>query len=97
MKEDHEGIRNRVEKTTGWKTTDRRIRSLSYVHDGVSMEDTVGEKQGDNVELIAAIFETKVSCQPVYFVCTTNRGVLGGEPILVGENEVIEIKDFDAN
>ena len=41
----HEGIHKWVENETGWKTTERRIRSLSYTHDGRSMEDTVGESQ----------------------------------------------------
>lgn len=28
-------------------------------------------------------------------MCTPNRGVLGGEPILVGKNEAYQVEDFE--
>jgi hypothetical protein len=31
----------------------------------------------------------------LYLVCTENRGVLRGEPILVGSGEVYQITEFD--
>ena len=48
-------------------------------------------KPDDRVnEEVVAILESYT-----YLVCTYNRGVFGGEPVLVGKEEVKKIIDFE--
>ena len=43
-----------------------------------------------NVFIVVAILESYT-----YLVCTYNRGVFGGEPVIVGKEEVKKIIDFE--
>jgi len=43
-------------------------------------------------EQLVAILESNA-----YLLCTMNRGVARGEPILVGKSEVVRIEDFNAD
>lgn len=86
----YEGARTFCEKQTGWKTTNRRIFSVRYRHNGVEYLAQVGSL--DYTEgLVICIFETP-QC---YLVCTPNRGVLRGYPILAGKNDVSDIESFE--
>lgn len=84
-------IRDFAKTTVGWGVSNRRIFRISYYHDGKHYEDEVGKKDDVNRELVIAILEAN----PVYLVCTPNRGVLRGMPILVGFHDTISIEDFD--
>jgi hypothetical protein len=93
----------------GWAPfTDYRIFRIEYVHGGESMDAQVGEphafghpltfdydpdyddpKAG---EFVVAIFE---KAGGPYVVCTNNRGVVSGGPILVGLEEARRVIYFD--
>jgi hypothetical protein len=85
-------IRSFAEEQTGWKTTDRRIYRLEYRHEGKNYSAQVGEFDPRIDEVVIAILET---VRGVYLVCSQNRCVLRGEPMLVGSDEVYIRLDFD--
>jgi hypothetical protein len=61
-----------------------RIYKLSWIHNGKQMNCEIGKNiVGDsrfNQEPVVAIFD----CGDLYKICTANRGVIRGEPILAG-------------
>jgi hypothetical protein len=86
----YEASRKFCEQQTGCKIRDRRVYSLRYRHNGQEYFAQVGSL--DYTEgLVLCIFESEVT----YFVCTPNRGVLRGPPVLVGREEVSDVEDFD--
>lgn len=78
-----------AEETLGWEVTERRIFSISYRHDGTDYYVQVGKPDPRIGELVLVILESNT-----YLVCTPNRGVLRGMPVLVGRNEVKSTTDF---
>lgn len=75
---------------TGWKVLPTRIYSLRYRHNGNEYYAQVGTN--DPIEgLVVCILESEVT----YFVCTPNRGVLSGSPILVGREDVSYVELFE--
>ena len=71
-----------------------KIQEIEYKHDGNIYLAEVGklEKRNNmpNGELVFVILKSVA-----YLVCTTNRGIMSGDPILIGMNDVIKIKYFD--
>ena len=55
------------------------------------MHATVGEIEPLGGETVVAILDSNT-----YLVCTPNRGVLRGMPIMVGKQEVFDVEDFEA-
>jgi hypothetical protein len=84
-----------AEEQTGWKVKSRKIYRIFYKHNGQRYENKVGEPEKINGvtmgETVFAILESSVT----FFVCTPNRCVLRGFPILVGREEIMEIEDFE--
>jgi hypothetical protein len=78
-----------AQKTTGWTIGPRRIYSIRYRHDGRDYKATVGQPEPRTHEEVIAILDSNT-----YLVCTPNRGVLRGEPMLVGKDEVYASEDF---
>ena len=78
-----------AEETLGWKISERRIFSIAYQHDGKEYYAEVGKPDPRIGEIVLVILESDT-----YLVCTPNRGVLRGMPILVGRNEAEKIRDF---
>jgi hypothetical protein len=70
---------------------DRRIRRLRYTHDGRAYDAEVGGHDNVEREVVIAIFDAT----SMYFVCTPNRGVVRGLPIMVGKPSVLDVEDFD--
>lgn len=76
---------------------ERRISSLSWRHNGMQMQCYVGGhlpghyRTGD--EPVCAIFD----CDNLYKICTTNRGVLRGEPVYAGKDEHSQVSYFEAD
>ena len=68
-----------------------RVFRLAYVHDGKNYLAEVG-KQDPSEGIIVLIFEGQG--RELYFVCTPNRGVLRGSPILVGHSNVTRVEEF---
>ena len=69
--------------------TDRRIFRIEYQHDGKPSYAEVGKNDPVTKELVMAILEGVP-----FMVCTPNRGVLRGIPVLVGKDEITDIQDF---
>jgi len=90
----YEGIRKFNAEGMGATLSPRRIYKVSGVHNGKRFEATVGkpfESLGEPV--IAILLDTSRNC---YFICTPNRGVLGGMPYLSGSDEIDSVEDFEA-
>ncbi|MDQ6833454.1 MAG: hypothetical protein M3008_08650 [Chloroflexota bacterium] len=87
----YEAIKRFVEETTTWGTSKRRVFSVAYHHEGTNYVAQVGKREVRTGETVIAIFDSMT-----YLVCTPNRGVLRGDPIMIGENEVDSFVDFDA-
>ena len=88
--EAYEGIKA-FAADNGFNPTARRIYRIKYIHDGVRRSATVGEVETRINEPVIAILEGR----NVFLVCTPTRGVVRGIPLLVGDNEVESIEDFD--
>jgi len=87
-----EAVRKFEHEQTGWPVAERRIYRLRYRHDGQDLIAEVGQPDARTGETVIAILSSRT-----YLVCTPTRGVVRGEPILVGHNEVCEVEDFDAD
>ena len=72
----------------------RKIQSIEYVHDGMSLTAQVGERMdrlyGEKDHVVLVI----LGGDP-YLVCLANRGVLRGKPIPVGNQAVRNVEYFD--
>lgn len=86
----YSSIKKFAKKNTGWDVKPDRIYSIKYKHDGKEYYAKVGEHETLTKDLVFAILLSNT-----YLVCTTIRGALKGEPILVGINEVIDIEYFE--
>ncbi|MCK4626329.1 MAG: hypothetical protein KAV00_13510 [Phycisphaerae bacterium] len=88
----YDGIKKFVKKTISGDITDRKIYHVSFTHDGKPYEARIGEEGPYASEPVIAILETS----GIFLICTPNRGVLHGEPILVGKNDMIHVTDFES-
>jgi len=91
----YEAIKRFAKDTLGWNVKDRRIFRIKYTHDGKNHYAEVGKTEQIEGEEVIAILESGYSDTIVYLICTPNRGVVRGMPILVGENEAYSVVDFD--
>ena len=85
-----QGIKKFAKETIGWDITDRRIFSLNYTHEGRKYHSEVGKTDDRVGEKVIAILESNT-----YLVCTQNRGVVRGGPVLVGKMEATRVIDFE--
>lgn len=76
-----------------FRPTERRIYSVHYRHNGRRYVSTVGEREPEG-EPVIAILEA-YNPTPLYMICTPNRGVVRGDPILAGD--VQSVIDFSNN
>jgi len=79
-----------AEDNLGWAISEKRIFRITGVHDGKSIDCEVGKVEPYEGNVVIAILRSNA-----YLVCTANRGVLRGEPILVGHEEVGSVTEFD--
>ena len=88
----HPSKRLRLAKATS--VQERRIYGLTYRHNGKQYHVQVGDVHPLNRELVIAIFrqERPSGC---YLICTANRGVVRGGPILAGDNWETHSWDFE--
>ena len=84
-----ESVKKFAEETLDWEVSDRRIFSIAYQKHGKEYHVEVGKPDPRNEELVVAIFESTT-----YLVCTPNRGVLRGMPLLISKSELTDITDF---
>lgn len=74
----------------GWKVSPKRFYKIRSTQNGKEFTETFGERTIANGETVIAILDA----DPVYLVCSANRGVVLGEPMLVGHNSTLEIVEF---
>lgn len=102
----YSAIKKFAEKQGCWRVSGRRVFRIDYVHNGKDMHAQVGEPHPyghpfsweympgiDDPragEFVVVILETEGG---PYLVCTHNRGVFQGEPILVRQPHAVI--DFD--
>lgn len=86
----YEGARRFCEAQMQWQTTQRKIYSIRYRHDGVEYLAQVGSLDYSE-GLVVCIFETAQA----FLVCTPERGVLRGSPIIVGCPDCSDVEEFE--
>ena len=70
----------------------RRIFAIDYFHNDKAFHNEVGKPDPVTDDMVLAILES----DSVYYVCTINRGVVRGEPIMVSPDEISSVTDFEA-
>ena len=73
--------------------TDRRIYSVSYTHNGKKYRDVVGRPSGLTGEEVLVILDAGT----VFLSCSANRGVLRGDPVLIGKHWDTREREFTPN
>jgi len=86
----YEGIKKFAKQTLGWEIESARICSITYKDKMKTVTATVGGHEPREGEVVVAILESNT-----YLVCTPNRGVLRGMPIMVGKQEVSHVELFE--
>jgi hypothetical protein len=86
-------IKEALQKATGWTLTNRKIFSLIYSHEGKEYSVAVGNKHPRSNEPVMLIYEF-VESGGGYLICTPNRGFRTPNPMIVGNNDVVSVKDF---
>ena len=91
---DAEQVYERTKKiageTLGWPVSERRIQSITFRDKQQTVQAEVGKTDPITGEIVMAILDSTA-----FLVCTPNRGVLRGIPVLVGKHEVIEELVFE--
>ena len=82
--------RDAASRAIGREVGDARVFSLMYERSGKLYRAQVGEREPRFFEPVVAILEANG-----YLVCTSNHGVLRGQPIQVAVNEVREVEYFE--
>lgn len=77
----------------GESVPDRRIQRLDYEHNARKLRAEVGERDQRGEGTVMAIFGPS-SLRNLYYVTTLDRGMLRGDPIMVGMDEVREVYEF---
>ena len=86
----YEAAKQFCEAQTGWLILPKKIATLRYRHNGQEHIAAVGYKDCTEGEVLC-ILESKIT----FLVCTEDRGVLRGDPIIVGREEVSDVEYFD--
>lgn len=77
----------------GSPTEERKVWKLSFRHNSKHYSEEVGKLAADLREEVLIIL--RAANRPLYYVCTANRGVVRGEPYLVGIDHNTHATDFD--
>ncbi|HET8669686.1 MAG TPA: hypothetical protein VFM05_03380 [Candidatus Saccharimonadales bacterium] len=89
----YDGIKKFLSEELGAVFSNRKVFSLTYVHEGKDYYAEVGKPHALNGETVVAILYEPA--RGLYHVCTLSRGVARGMSILVGLNDVRSATDFD--
>ncbi|WP_128545181.1 hypothetical protein [Larkinella soli] len=82
--------KNMVKK--GYQPNDSRIYEIEFDDNGMRLTETVGKPSSSAGESVVAIFNSG----DLYLICTTNRGVLRGLPMLAGEWAIVRVETFES-
>lgn len=74
------------------RVTDKRIYRVLYKRNGRLFNMKVGSPDSIRGEMVIAIFDNGLIC---YLVFTLNRGVIKGNPYIVGKDETLTIEEFE--
>ena len=86
----YQSIRRFVSEQVG-RLTNKRIFLIQFSHGGKQYNLAVGDRFEDlRGERVIAILEGRI-----YYVCTPNRGVVRGGPMLVDRAFVTHIEEFE--
>ncbi len=85
-----EGVKKFM-NSQGYIVEESKYRCINYSHNGKRCTDMVGIKNIAINEKVLLILKSG----PMFLVCTANRGVLRGEPILVGVHSVSGFEKFE--
>ena len=77
----------------GLHTEETRFQRVKFTHNSRKYDLGVGDIHPDLQEPVVVILRS--SDRPLYFVCTTTRGVAGGDPYLVGDGQETFATAFD--
>jgi len=90
-----QGTRQWVEENRG-KVTDKRIYSIRYYDgdDDTTHEVSIGDPVPHVGEPAVAIYESEA--KDMHLICTPNRGVIRGMPVMVGNHDVRSVTEFDS-
>lgn len=91
-----ESTKKFAEENLGFKYGDKKIFKLEFRHDGKTYTAEVGKKEtltGYN-EIVVLILSPLEQHNP-YIICTPNRGVIKGGPIMVGKHDIISCDYFE--
>jgi hypothetical protein len=88
--ERYEAIKKFASNTMKWEITDRRIFRLTFKEEGKECQAQVGKQDPITGEIIVAILESNA-----YLVCTPNRFLRRGEPLMVGREEARWVEEFE--
>jgi hypothetical protein len=72
---------------------EKRVYSITFIHNGKEITDTVDRISISNDEVVFVILETN----EMFLVCTPRRGITGGEPMLINKKSIISVKYFSDN
>jgi hypothetical protein len=87
-----QACRKGAESDVGRDALARRVHQLDYVHNGRTHNATVGQPDPYEGQTIMAI----IAFPGLYSIRCLVRGFLKiGDPILVGEHDVLSVEDFD--
>jgi len=86
----YNGIFKFAQETTWKDIIEKKIFAIDYKHEGKDYHAEVGKIEDVEDEEVIAILESEA-----YLVCTKNRGVVRGMPMLVGKDEIKSISLFE--
>lgn len=89
----YEATRAYVSRDLDVTLSDKRVYRIHGLHDSKEFDARVGEQFGGQPEPVVAILFDED--RDLYFVCTRNRGVMGGVPYLFEGNEVRSVEEFE--
>ncbi|GAA4405717.1 hypothetical protein GCM10023187_24400 [Nibrella viscosa] len=84
-------LRKKVIQQHGYQPGPARLYQLVYEENGQEFTDTVGEPSPFGGERVVAIFQA----EDKYLVCTANKGVVKGLPMMVGDWAVVRVVPFE--
>jgi hypothetical protein len=73
---------------------DARIQSITFRDRGGTVRAEVGQLDPCEGKVVMAILRTSAEVKR-YLICTANRGVFRGDPIVVEDHEVSRVEPFD--
>ncbi len=85
----YQGIKRYASRATGLAIADQKIFKIAFAHREREYQAEVGRVEEVSGEIIVAILESDM-----FMICTANRGIVRGRPIMVEKGKVHTIEYF---